>query len=126
MTEKTERQEFEATDSLGWIQQESMKREAELRDTLLDLATNTAMAALQGQEGWKGLLAEMEAIRRKATEKLLTVRMDEYTLGQTQGYLRALNILLRKEQYSAEEIANRRKRASILSQQIQTDRQLLA
>jgi len=126
MTEKTERQEFEATDSLGWIQQESMKREAELRDTLLDLATNTAMAALQGQEGWKGLLAEMEAIRHKATERLLTVRMDEYTLGQTQGYLRALNILLRKEQYSAEEIANRRKRASILSQQIQTDRQLLA
>lgn len=100
--------------------------EEALRDIVLDLEFSIAVAQLKEHPGWARLISRMQQLVVDMTYTLQTVEVGPYRQGKLQGGIRVLSKLLNPKVLSIEEVDAQQSAATILKEQLASNRQELA
>ena len=99
--------------------------ESSLSDLGLQLEWNRAVADLHALPAWKQLIARLQTVANAEQKKIVQQRMDAYELGKRQGKLAVLNVVTQLEPLQRKALDAIEQEASVLREQLESERQLL-
>lgn len=99
--------------------------ESSLGDVALQLEWNRAVADLHTLPAWQQLTARLMTVANAEQKKIAQQRMDAYELGKRQGKLAVLNVVTQLEPLQRKALDDLEQEASVLREQLESERQLL-
>jgi hypothetical protein len=102
------------------------RSERELLDLRLNMALSVALAELQIQPGWGGLMDRLRGLETTYVRRLRSERLGKYRLGWLQGSLNTLSVFSGTKPMDQKALAEAERRCSDLEAQIAELRNLVA
>ena len=110
---------------LADVRQRVFDLESSLGDLGLQLEWNRALVELHTLPAWKQLTARLQTVASAEQKKIAQQRMDSYELGKRQGKLAVLNVVTQLEPLHGKALDDIEHEASLLREQLESERQLL-